>query len=383
MYGDMVQIFKQKGHEVFPVAPALDRASSRISSEDGIEVLRVKTLDVFSKNKFKKGLANVLLSRQYVNAVQKFWKHITPDLIIVATPSVMFDGFISNLKKRTGATVYLLQKDIFPQNAVDLGYMRQGGTIFNFFKKHEVALLKAADVIGCTSPGNKEYLLNHYPFLKESRLKILYNSTKLLPVEHNPNILKKYGLDGKFNIIFGGNMGKPQQLENIVLLAQNISHLEDVQFVIIGQGTEVDHLKLVVLGKKLSNFKFLDNVDRTEYFNLLSQCNIGLISLHKNFTIPNTPMKLNDYLNAGIPVLASIDRVTDLGKILIKNEMGRFAYADEPEALKTAFLQLYNNDNLRERMSVNGKQFCKENLSDERSYENILQHINDFKNTDV
>lgn len=325
----MVNVFHENGHKVFPMAPINNEDKKNfISSEQGIDVLRVRTRDVFTKNLIQKGIANVLLPYQYKKAFTKFWKQQSIDIIIVATPSVMFADFVAFAKKKTKAKVLLLQKDIFPQNAVDLGFMKKGSFIYNFFKKNEVKLLKVADKIGCTSTGNKEYLLEHYPFLQEQNLDIVYNSTKLLQKESGENleIKMKYKISDKFVVVFGGNMGKPQQLENVLKLAKNSSIYKDVLFLIIGKGTEVDVLKEEVKKLKLCNILFVDKVPREEYFNLICNCSLGLISLHQDFTVPNTPMKLNDYMNAGIPILASIDRGNDLGELLVSNNFRKICF---------------------------------------------------------
>lgn len=376
MYSDVVNTFNKNGHNVFPIAPINNQeTNSYISTENGVDVLRVKTLDVFSSNKFEKGLANILLSYQYKKAYTKFWKDRHVDLVIVATPSVMFANFISYLKTKKKTRVYLMQKDIFPQNAVDLGFMRKDGVFYNFFKKNEIKLLQSADWVGCTSPGNMKYLLNHYSFLKEERVKLLYNCTNILNIQSNTELLPKYNLENKFIVVFGGNMGKPQQLENILSLAKKCQIYQDVLFLIIGKGTEVENLKIEATNLELNNITFFDKVAREDYFELLANCNVGLISLHQDFTVPNTPMKLNDYLNAGIPVLASIDRSNDLGDLLVHNKMGKYAFADSPDDLFKEFTILYENKNLCNQLGENGKRFCFENLSVEKAYIEILKDI--------
>lgn len=376
MYSDMVNVFHKHGHKVFPMAPINgEESKSFISKEEGVDILRTKTMDVFSKNRFKKGFANILLSNQFKKSYDKFWKEQDIDLIIVPTPSVMFADFVTYLKKHTKAKVLLMQKDIFPQNAVDLGFMKKDGITYNFFKKHELKLLSTVDFVGCTSPGNIDYLLRHYDFLDEKTVKLLYNSSNLLQSSSNQNIRAKYNLEDNFTVVFGGNMGKPQQLENVLLLAKKCAIYDDVRFLIIGTGTEVEELKKEAEQLQLKNLRFIDKVLREEYFDLLSNCNVGLISLHQNFTVPNTPMKLNDYLNAGIPILASIDRNNDLGTILEENKMGKYAYADSPDDLFKAFEELYRDESKRLEMGKNGKEFCTENLSAEKSYQTILEII--------
>jgi glycosyltransferase involved in cell wall biosynthesis len=376
MYSDMVNEFKKNGHSVLPMAPILSGSlNSHISLENGIEVLRVKTFDVFSKNVLEKGFANLFLSYQYKKSYQSFWKEKPVDLVIVATPSVMFADYVFYIKRIKKARVYLMQKDIFPQNAVDLGLMKKKSLIFKFFKKNEIKLLTTADIVGCTSTGNIQYFLKHYHFLNRDKVKLLYNSTKLFSSSSSSNLNTYTDLKHKFVVIFGGNMGKPQQLENVLKLAIRCKDYKDVVFLIIGKGTEVEKLKKIAQSKAISNLKFIESVPRKEYFNLLSNSDIGLISLHQDFSVPNTPMKLNDYLNAGIPVLASIDRDNDLGNLLVENNMGRYAFADSPEELFNQFSILYNDKILRNKLGKNGYNFCLKNLSVEKAYADVFEHL--------
>lgn len=376
MYSDLINEFNDNGHEVFPMAPCnLNR--SVLVKENNIDVIRVSTWDLFSKNLIFKGLANLLLPYQYRLA---FEKHLSTsiDLVIVATPSVMFADFILFVKKKYDCRVFLLLKDIFPQNAVDLGFLKKNSITYKYFKSKELKLLSNVDFIGCTSPGNVRYVKNNYNFLRDEVVKLLYNSSKLFEIgdfEHHKNFLEQeYGK--KYFVAFGGNLGKPQQLENILLLAKRVSHLSDVLFVFIGAGTEGDSLLKLAGEWELSNIKFIPKLSRERYFRVLISCDLALISLHKDFTVPNTPLKLNDYLNAQLPILASIDRHNDLGSIIVNNGMGRFAYADSPEDLFKEFLSLYKDKTESKRMGMNGYLFCLKNLSIKNTYKEILLHLN-------
>lgn len=378
MYSDFVNEFKNKGHNVYPMAPLFSESpNSYISIENEIEVVRVKTFNVFSKKLFIKGISNLLISYQFRRAFKSFWEYKHIDLVIVSTPSIMFADFIVYLKKIKASKVYLMQKDIFPQNAVDLGFIKKDSLIYKFFKYKEYKLLTAADIVGCTSLGNINYFLKNYSFLDKNKFQLLYNNSKLLFCPDGFKSQHKIHQD-MFRVVFGGNMGKPQQIENILNLAKRTLYFKDILFIIIGIGTETQKLKIIAEQMKLSNLKFMDPLPREDYFKLISSCNLGLISLHQDFTVPNTPMKLNDYLNAGIPVLALIDRFNDLGELLVKNKMGKYAYSDSFDMILEQFISLYEDKDLCKELGKNGYVFCVNNLSVEKAYINLLSHINNI-----
>lgn len=380
MYTDLVCKFYNEGHEVYPVGPLChDQHKTAIYKEGNIGVLRVKTLDLFDKNPIRKGLANVLLPISYNKAIRKYWGDVTFDVVIVPTPTVMFVDVVKKIKNRCNSKVYLILRDIFPQNAVDLGMIKKGSLLYKYFRTKERNLYQIADKIGCTSQGNVDYILKQETNALLHKLHILNNFSRKVDIniDYNLDLIKdKYNLAGKYISIFGGNMGKPQQVENILFLAKKCSDLyKDAVFLFVGNGTQMIQLQEKVKKEGLNNVRFLNKLSNEEYRELLQICNIGIISLHKNFTVPNTPYKLNDYCAAQLPILASIDYGTDLGRILETNDMGLFSYADNPKDLCVKYDILYHNEQLRKIMGENGSVFFSENMTIDVAYNIIKRNI--------
>lgn len=88
------------------------------------------------------------------------------DLIIYSTPPITFQRAVEYVKERDNAQTYLLLKDIFPQNAVDIGILSKNGwkgLIYKYFRKKEKKLYGISDRIGCMSEANCKYILSHNP----------------------------------------------------------------------------------------------------------------------------------------------------------------------------------------------------------------------------
>ena len=102
---------------------------------------------------------------------------------------------------------------------------------------------------------------------------------------------------------------------------------------------------------------------------------VGLISLHNNFTIPNIPSKALDYWNVGIPILGSLDKATDFGQILDETKTGFWAFSGEHEKLLQKLLILYENKKLRENMKTNGRKYFKNNLLPEIAYKTVIDNL--------
>lgn len=378
MYTTIVQQFKNSGHEVFVLAPGLYNQKTQIKIEANIEVLRVKTLPIKNVPNFVKGISNFLLPYQFSFALDKFYPNIEFDLIISPTPPITLVDVAKKLKRKYQSLFYLILRDIFPQNAVDMGFMKKEGIIFKYFRNKEVELYSIADSIGCMSQGNINYLLKHNKELNLDKLHILSNYQMLFDISKNKRLelKRKYQFEKKFTVVFGGNMGKPQQLENVLELAIHCQKYEDVLFLLLGEGVHMNRLEKEIEIRKISNIRIHKTIPKDEYQELLRICDIGLISLHKNFSIPNIPSKSLDYFNVGIPVLASIDRATDFNKILEESKAGLWSYADNLEEFKVNFEKLYLNRELAIQMGLNGRTYFEKNLTPDIAYNIISTKVN-------
>jgi glycosyltransferase involved in cell wall biosynthesis len=375
MFTTLVEKFTKNGHETYVLAPGT--GTTRISYEKGVNVVRVNTLPLKSTPNYIKGFANFLLPNQFEASLNRFYKDIKFDLIISATPPVTFVDLITRLKKKHGAKFYLILRDIFPQGAIDLGIMRRRGIAYKYFRNKERKLYKSADFIGCMSEGNVHYLLEHNPHLERSKLHVLKNFQVLNNIKafDREKLKKEYGFEGKFIAVFGGNMGKPQQLENVIELAKSCVKYSDVIFLLLGEGQQMQQLSQLVKSQNIANIMIRDTIPKQDFQNLVSICDIGLISLHKDFTIPNIPSKTLDYFNLGIPVLASIDKSTDYGRMLDEAEAGLWSIACDHANFLENFDRLYQDPLLRYQMGKNGRRYFEKNLTPEIAYKTILSIV--------
>ena len=175
-YEELLEVFVRNGHKVF-VACANDSRSiepNGIQDWNGMTVLRIKTGDITgTTNVIKKGLATVSVDYYFKKGLKEFFKNEKFDLILYPTPPITLANTIAWAKKYYGAKTYLMLKDIFPQNAVDLGMMSKSGVkglIHAYFRKKEKFFYSISDTIGCMSPANAEYVLKHNPEISREKV---------------------------------------------------------------------------------------------------------------------------------------------------------------------------------------------------------------------
>lgn len=372
LYADLVDEFKKNGHEVTVVSAAMENQPSTLKSEKGIEVLRVKTQKIFNVHPLLKGIATVRMPYQFKRAIKKHFIKRTFDLVLTPTPPITFVDIVVWLKKKHTLQSYLILRDIFPQNARDLGMMKNP-LLFNYFRRKEKKLYHYSDHIGCMSQGNIDYVIKHNPEIDPKKVSLLPNWQKVHSFsEKNGSIKEKYGLADKYIAIFGGNIGAPQKIENIVTLAKEYIDKGDIVFLIIGSGARKKHLERLVADNGLDNVLIRDQLPRLDYQQLVYNSDVGLISLNEKFTIPNIPSKTLSYFNAKIPVLAAIDAHTDYGKILDDSGAGLWSLTGDMEKYKQNFDRLYNDPALRRQMGENGYAYLLRFLSVDKAYDTII-----------
>lgn len=380
---DLADEFFLKGHNITVVTmeEARNNKKTEIKYESGYKVLRVKTGNYFNpKNKLEKISTILTIPYKLRKGVIKFLGDEKFDLIITHTPFMGNPFLIKRLKKYYNSKAFLILWDLFPQNAKDLGIIKNK-LIFNYFKFQEKRMLRNFDKIGCMSEGNKKYLKNNYNFLLKNQIILLKNWARSMEkiIINKSKIREQYGYkDSDVILVFGGNMGKPQKLENILLLVERVKDIKNIKFLFIGKGTEKDKLETIKKEKNLRNVNFLNYVPREDYEKLTGACDIGIVSLDERFTVPNFPSKTTDYFKLNLPILASLDKcgAKDYGKFL-QDEVkgGLYSLAGNTEELYKNLIKLYKDKDLRETLGNNGRKYYEENLGVDKAYETIMKEI--------
>src|SRR5699024_4388854 len=103
--------------------------------KEGISILYIRTLNIKKTNVIEKGLGTLLIEYQFLSAVKKYLKNNKFDLVLYTTPPITFSNVIEYVKRRDRAYSYLLLKDIFPQNAVDMKMLKKSSLLYRLFLK--------------------------------------------------------------------------------------------------------------------------------------------------------------------------------------------------------------------------------------------------------
>ena len=296
------------------------------------------------------------------------------DLIVWYSPSIFFGPLVKRLKKLFKCPSYLVLRDIFPQWAIDTGVMKEG-VVSRFFRVKEMEQYEAADIIGVQSPGNLEYFSKN-GLSERHHIEVLYNWTKLDEENIPPgNYRKQFGLNGKVVFFYGGNIGVAQDLDNVVRLAESLADVPDAYFLLVGDGTEAARLKKAISDKKLTNIAVHDAVDQRQYLAMVSEFDVGLISLDKKFRTQNFPGKMLGYMAYSMPILASINPGNDLKGLIEDKLAGLVSVNGDDARFRENALRLIKDAELRRRMGANARSLLEGTFNVAKAAEQILSHF--------
>lgn len=382
IYPDLMRKFRNEGHKVFIVTPVERRLGkkSEIIADKNSVILKIRTLNIQKSSFLEKWAGMLLIQYQYLLGIIKYFRREKFDLIIYSTPPITFLKIIRFIKLKHGAASYLLLKDIFPQNAVDLGLIRKNGLINKYFAKKEKDLYSVSDYIGCMSKANVDFILKANPEIDNKKLEINPNTHEILDdsisTEEKLLIRKRYGIpENSIIFIFGGNLGRPQGVSFMLDFLESQMQKKGIFFVIAGNGTEFKRLKLWFEMKQPENSKLIFELPKADYNMLLKSCDIGMIFLDRRFTIPNFPSRLLYYMEYRMPVLAATDLNTDISNLIMENNFGLWSEAGDLMTIDFNVDLLQRNESIRKTMGVNGFNFLKENFTVENSYNLIMNHF--------
>lgn len=382
IYCDLLRYFRDAGHSVYTISPYEKRTGLQTAYEEknGIHMLHVRTGNVTGMvSLIEKGLAQLSIEPIFIKAIKKYYSNVKFDLVMYSTPPITFCNAIEYVKRRDNAKTYLLLKDIFPQNAVDIGMMSKSGIkghLYKFFRNKEKKLYGLSDYIGCMSPANVEYVKQNNPEIDNYRVEVCPNCIevvdKSINEEERRSIRKKYDIPLEKRVfVYGGNLGKPQGIDFLIECLHSQENSKDNYFFIVGDGTEYGKIEEFVKSSNQNNIRLMKRLPQEDYDTMVGACDVGMIFLDHRFTIPNFPSRVLSYMQAKIPVLACTDSNTDIGKIIEEAGFGSWCESNDVNG----FVECVNK--IMQIQSVAEKEwnYLNKYYSTRNGYDIIMKHF--------
>lgn len=384
IYTDLMREFTNNGNNVYIISPTEKRKKqkNKLIDTGNCKILKIQIGNIQKTNVIEKGISTLTLESKFLKGIKNYFSDVKFDLVLYSTPPITLQKAVEYVQKRDSAKTYLLLKDIFPQNAVDLGMIKKkgiGSLLYKYFRTKEKKLYSISNYIGCMSQANVNFLLQNNPEISPDIVEVCPNSIE--PLNVKKDVRKSNEVKAKYKIpidktvfIYGGNLGKPQGIDFLIECLKVNKNNNQVHFVIVGAGTEFPKLKTCINNENLTNTQLFSQLPKDEYDILANSCDVGLIFLDKRFTIPNFPSRILSYMQASMPILAATDINTDIGEIIEDGGFGLWCESSNSESFNEKLNQMCNRE-LRKTMGINARGYLEANYTARNSYEIIMNHF--------
>ena len=320
---DLSREMVRQGHTLTVMIPSYDLKQSWIVEDmNGVQVLRLKAPKTKDTNYIRRTIGEFLMPFVMLRNLRKSpFADVRWDGVVWYSPTIFLGPLANALKKVGSCRSYLIIRDIFPEWAADMGLMGCG-LPYRFFKAIARYQYSVADVIGVQTQGNLPYFAE---WKKQSgrRVEVLQNWLADTPDVGCSIRVSAGKLAGREIFVYAGNMGVAQGMGILLDLAEQLLSRRDIGFLFVGRGSDAQKLRVDAKSRGLDNVEFHDEIDPSEISGLYAQCHVGIVALDPRHKTHNIPGKFLTYMQAGLPVLASINPGNDLEDLIRNERVGR------------------------------------------------------------
>lgn len=257
--------------------------------------------------------------------------------------------------------------DMWPESVVESGMVGKGsakklvGTALSMWCNF---VYRQAAAITVLSPGFKNMLVQ--AGVPSEKIHIIYNwadEGAYRPLPRDAALAEQLGFQGRFNVVYAGNMGPFQALENVIRAALLLKNEPAIQIVMVGTGQKAAELKSLAQEAGAANVRFLEQRPYREMPMINSLADILLVHLKDlplmGVTIPG---KTQISLASGRPILMGVRG--DAAELIRDAGAGLICEPENPSSMAQAIMEMYRMPKPQlEEMGAKGRAYYMNHLS--------------------
>ena len=305
----------------------------------------------------------------FVRSTRRFLRSCAaPDVVVFETDPFLLPFEARRLQKRRGCRMVGYLQDIYPDVAVALGKVPDNWMIRRL-RKSLFSIYRSCDRMVVLSEDMKRLLISGG--VDGDRVDIVPNWADpevVRPLEHS-RFRVSNGLEEKFVVMYSGNLGLTQRLEEFVLAAELLRDEPRIVFTFVGQGSQRDHLVEMVRQKNLSNVRFFDYQPKSELAQSLNAADLHLVPLTRELSQCLMPSKLYGILAAGRPYLTNAPPDSELARLTGEYQVGMTVEPGSPKAIADGIRSAANNATGIRDMGKNARKLALSEFTREKSAE--------------
>jgi len=263
-----------------------------------------------------------------------------PDVVFVYHPPLTI-GFPGLLLSRLWRAPFVLQvQDLWPESLAAVDMISNDRVLAGIGRAAEAIYRQAASICVISDGFRRSIVARGIPPEKVHSISNWVDTNTYYPTEPDPELAAKVGLGDKFNVMFAGNIGEAQDLDRLLDAAELLLDVEQIQFVVVGDGIALPRLKQAAIKRGLNNVRFLGRYPSTEMPSLYALASVLHVQLRDDPLFEITvPHKIFAYMASGKPIVAAVRG--DGAEVILGAGAGVVCEPGSGESLAAAVRRLY------------------------------------------
>ncbi|WP_066376452.1 MULTISPECIES: glycosyltransferase family 4 protein [unclassified Anabaena] len=300
-----------------------------------------------------------------------------PDVILSTSPSLPVCVPAALLGWLRACPVVLNLQDILPEAAIHVGLLKNKWLI-KVFSVLEKFAYKSATKISVIADGFVDNLVSKGVApekIEQIPNWVDVNFIRPLPQVNNA-FREEHNLNGKFVVLYSGNIALTQGLETVIKAAAMLRHVPDIAFVIVGEAKGLQRLQQYCLDCGADNVLLLPFQPREHLPEMLAAADVGLVVQKKNVISFNMPSKIQVLLASGRALIASVPSNGTAAKAVRQSGGGIVVAPEDAAALAMATLNLYKHPEKVKTLGYNSRKYATEQYAFEQALNQYEQLFN-------
>jgi len=284
------------------------------------------------------------------------------------------------LKKLRKQPYVCLVMDIYPDVAIRDGMLNGSSAAAFVAKRLSHYAIKNADRVIVIGRCMKDYLSTD--FGKQTSVEVIpnwANEDVIYPVLNANNPMRReLGLEGKFIVLYSGNMGVSHFFDDVLEVARRLKEDDRICFIFIGEGARRGEIEEAKESHGLNNVLILPFQQAVRLHYSLSLGDVHFVSLRAGFEGLVVPSKAYGVMAAGRPIIYQGNDTGEIARMITEEGIGTVAPIGDPDTLKEVILRYYSQPALGKSQGEKTYKLSRTRYSKEQGvkrYADIIQSV--------
>lgn len=302
------------------------------------------------------------------------------DIVLAPSPplTIGFSAWLLGIAQRV-PFIYNVQ-EIYPDVAVSLGVLTNRRAIRGLEIIERFVYRRARIITVISEWFRQRLLLKGVPSEKLRVIPNFVDTEFMQPAPRQNGFSTAHRLNGKFVVLYAGNIGLTQGFETILEAAHLLRGVPDLCFLIVGDGARRGWLELQLAEKNLANVVLLPYQSRSLVPQIYGSADICLVPLKRGTAHGTFPSKIYTIMSAGRSVVASADPDSELSWVVQQAGCGWAVPPDDSPALSNAIKQAYSHKDDLPILGIRGRDYVIAHHSRQavaRQYDALIRELVD------